>query len=209
MPNHVSTKIKFETKEGFDLLLNKEEESVDFNTIIPMPEIISNDSISNEVAEATNYLCKERGIDFTMGFSFNPITKEKFEKLSDSVKEGAERMIKAKLETGHFDWYGWRIHHWGTKWGAYNSTINEETLTIYFDTAWSTPQPIFEKLAELLPNDRFVAEYADEDLGSNCGSYTNEGGILIWESKVNDIEFACKLTGYDYQEYLKDAEQHD
>ena len=39
MPNHVSTKIKFETKEGFDLLLNKEEESVDFNTIIPMPEI--------------------------------------------------------------------------------------------------------------------------------------------------------------------------
>ncbi|HKD36266.1 MAG TPA: hypothetical protein VKB78_05680, partial [Pirellulales bacterium] len=46
-------------------------------------------------------------------------------------------------------WHEWCSDHWGTKWNAYDAgvTNNEDgSLHVNFDTAWSFPFPIFEKL---------------------------------------------------------------
>lgn len=69
-----------------------------------------------------------------------------------------------------FDWYTWRLKYWDTKWNAYDgfTTMTNSTLTFVFSTAWSAPMKIYYMLAELGYD--MEIEYADEDLGSNCGS---------------------------------------
>lgn len=50
------------------------------------------------------------------------------------------------------DWYNWNIANWGTKWGACRTEFDikeqgKEALATYnFDTAWSFPEPIINKL---------------------------------------------------------------
>ena len=36
-------------------------------------------------------------------------------------------------------------------------------------TAWSAPIPVIKKLSEMYPNIELTLEFADEDLGQNCG----------------------------------------
>lgn len=64
--------------------------------------------------------------------------------------------------------YEWCLKSWGTKWNAYNQTRLSDT-EVYFDTAWATPEPIFDLLATKYPNITFFVHYADEDIGRNAG----------------------------------------
>lgn len=93
---------------------------------------------------------------------------------------------------GKEDWYGWRIAHWGTKWGAYSCTdFYEEDgyPTIKFDTAWSTAVPVWEKLAEMYPDATIVIYYADEDTGHNLGVIEiNQGGVVVDERSNDSLE---------------------
>ena len=70
-----------------------------------------------------------------------------------------------------FDWYTWHTRYWGTKWNCYDGYIKvgTSTITFVFSTAWVTPRPIYNRLANDY-NFRFEVRYADEDIGSNCGS---------------------------------------
>jgi hypothetical protein len=48
----------------------------------------------------------------------------------------------------HDDWYNWNVSNWGTKWDACEPHESREVdgLTIFFETAWSPPEPIFDVL---------------------------------------------------------------
>ncbi len=60
------------------------------------------------------------------------------------------------------NWYDWGIKNWGTLWNASdvqidyspmpNSNSLGEVATISFQTAWSPPEPIYNKLCDLFPN---------------------------------------------------------
>jgi hypothetical protein len=76
------------------------------------------------------------------------------------------------------DWYDWSIQNWGTKWDV-SETHEDENGYICFDTAWSTP-----------------IEYADEDLGNNCGMYKLSNGCEL-DYVIYDIEKSCEIWGYD------------
>lgn len=75
---------------------------------------------------------------------------------------------------------------WGTKWNAYDVVCRG--YGTFFDTAWSTPYPIFEALANKFPLLKITVLYADEDIGYNCGmfkffngdasQYTNRDGNI-------------------------------
>lgn len=45
------------------------------------------------------------------------------------------------------NWYDWSVANWGTKWNAQHSSLNNKN-TLWFDTAWSCPIPVLNKLAE-------------------------------------------------------------
>lgn len=96
-------------------------------------------------------------------------------------------------------WYDWCIENWGTKWDV-NETYENDEGYICFDTAWSTPHEIIFELSLRYTDLTFEVQFADEDLGSNCGTYKLQNGEEI-EFTVYGIEEACDIWGYDISEY--------
>ena len=65
------------------------------------------------------------------------------------------------------NWYDWNINHWGTKWetSVYSwERVDENTLLMNFDTAWSPPLTFYETLAH---NTQWhvTATYCEEGMG--------------------------------------------
>ena len=50
--------------------------------------------------------------------------------------------------------YDWCVENWGTKWNASEqaNTLGEDEINLDFQTAWSPPQGIYEKIQTRLPN---------------------------------------------------------
>lgn len=71
-------------------------------------------------------------------------------------KKYFDNVVKYSAET----WYGWSTRNWGTKWDLSEYTADDQTNTIAFNTAWSTPVPILTQLAALHGN--FDIDVADE-----------------------------------------------
>ena len=106
---------------------------------------------------------------------------------------------------GERDWYQWSISHWGTKWNAYEDIITNGYIE--FQTAWSTPVPVFVELSKRLKDVEINVDYADEDIGSNCGSLLIVNGEVSECEPDNPRKFACDMWGYDYAEYCEECEQ--
>lgn len=87
-----------------------------------------------------------------------------------TLEELGDTYIKNIKDYGSTTWYDWCVENWGTKWDA--SRCKSDQNTIIFETAWATPEPIFEKLSEEFPNDVIQVEYADE-----CYSNNNNGKL--------------------------------
>ena len=69
-------------------------------------------------------------------------------------------------------WYDWRLRNWDTKWDAYDVEIldeDEENLEIGFNTAWSPPEAICNKIREDYP-DVSVSWFYDEP-GAEVAGY--------------------------------------
>ena len=77
------------------------------------------------------------------------------------------------------------------------SVIGENDALIEFDTAWSAPIPVYDAIMKKFPGIQMHVDYADEDIGYNCGSWIN--GELIVPS--DPVGFACDLWGIDEREY--------
>tara|TARA_S200000501_G_scaffold373771_1_gene421727 strand:- start:2164 stop:2799 length:636 start_codon:yes stop_codon:yes gene_type:complete len=94
------------------------------------------------------------------------------EELKDTEKNYQNESNQKLIDKyGSDNWYDWSCQNWGTKWNT-NSPEWETENYIEFDTAWATPEPIWRALAEQHPNVMFTIQYADEDIGSNCGELT-------------------------------------
>lgn len=96
-------------------------------------------------------------------------------------------------------WYDWCIENWSTKWDV-NETYEDENGYICFDTAWSTPHAIILELSIRYPELIFEVQYADENLGSNCGKYKFQNADEIEFTAAYGIEEACDIWGYDFSE---------
>jgi hypothetical protein len=115
-----------------------------------------------------------------------------------SVNDVGKAYIDNILEYGADSWYDWCIDNWGTKWNATEGTIGENYLE--FETAWDPPFPVIMELSRRFPELIFNHEWADENLGYNCGwrSFRN-GSVLDADAFEDDDEaheFACTLWGY-------------
>jgi hypothetical protein len=213
MPNHVTNKIiLLGKKEELESLLKKirnekENEPIDFNKILPMPKILHEVSSPPKIISEAEYE-KEMAI-------FN----DKKRVLSDSEKMcGITHGITQKLHDQYMkkydavDWYDWACKNWGTKWNAYDQSIGEfeetnsgfGTITIIFDTAWSTPYPVIVKLAKMFPNIRMELRWADEDLGSNTGICKFAQGVCTDEYMPQDGSNEAYELVFELKEGSKD-----
>jgi hypothetical protein len=93
-------------------------------------------------------------------------------------KEAHEAKVLANIENyGYADWYGFACAEWGTKWNAYD--VNIEDDSIQFDTAWATPEPVIARLSTMFPDATITVNFADEDVGYNCGIYAYRNGERV------------------------------
>lgn len=105
-------------------------------------------------------------------------------------------------------WYNWNVENWGTKWNAYDvawEDLDDGRVQLNFDTAWSHPEPVITALSKKFPYEVLEVRYADEDLGSNCGTYKIRDGIaydgVIDPGGDEALELACDIKyGVPYAE---------
>ena len=120
-------------------------------------------------------------------FGIGTIDFEKVIPMPDYIYKGG--LGRAEMEKyGENNWYEWSIANWGTKWNACGYSKNVEyapqpggTPTITMNTAWCAAHPVVVKLSEMFPDVDITHEWADEDVGRNCGRYEYSGGERIEE----------------------------
>lgn len=74
-------------------------------------------------------------------------------------------------------WYDWSCKNWGTKWDACHVEIDEEVLTIRFDTAWTCPMPIMGYIIEHYPKGGTWV-YFDEDYDGHYEIVFKDGYVI-------------------------------
>ena len=211
MPNHIKNRVVISGKkdsiarfknENISKYADSEGDTREFSfrTIIPRPESLDIES-STRQEEAIKYLGlpEDQREKYRKKNWIRDDELEEFIKLGETAKRNLE-------EYGFTDWHGWNIHNWGTKWDCYDVDVEcgETEVLLYFLTAWNTPEPIFAAIAAKYPDLAISVEYADEDLGNNCGILNYEDGKKQFEI-VEGYSFACELWGYEPE----DGEQWD
>ena len=118
-----------------------------------------------------------------------------------------------KQRYGASTWYEWRIRHWGTKWDAYgfeDAPLRQDGQ-ITFLTAWSPPHPVMQRLTAQFHDVTIHHDWADEDLGYNCGHRDYLNGVLLEEYQPGygpeSIRFAAGIMGINPEELDLDPEE--
>jgi len=83
-----------------------------------------------------------------------------------SPSDHNDKKVQARLKKyGYENWYDFHCSEWGTKWNcgeASLSRISSDKALITFDTAWSPPKPVIEKLSMDFPDLEFHLSYQEE-----------------------------------------------
>ncbi|VVE85563.1 DUF1281 family ferredoxin-like fold protein [Pandoraea sputorum] len=134
------------------------------------------------------------------------------DELTDEAFEQFVQMLRNYRQCGFFHEVDFAYERWGTKCNAVESSVDLAAGIATFETAWTYPTPVFYALSKRFPSDRIDIQFADEDVGSNCGMFALLDGEVIesdiapaWdeqddEQKVFWHHFACALTGHDPQD---------
>ena len=201
MPNHVTNEL-IAPQCVLDAIKGPNR-VVDFNSIVPMPEILRDnepDTTVTDWAELTLGIKTIGGLRAAAEASGSPVnafrnrdyrsaadvlsygivmrmlTNGPFPKDFDDKRFGQfMTSVKAGKETGFVSWYHWSNANWGTKWNAYK--IKEVVGGVRFNTAWSPPANIIRDIINRFPNERICFYWADEDFGNNCGKVISDREI--------------------------------
>jgi len=71
---------------------------------------------------------------------------------------------------------------------AYNTTL--ESNVFRFETKWSTPKEAFLILSSQFPTVIITVQYADEDIGMNCGIFKFQARECIFSDKLDRLTFS-------------------
>ena len=98
-----------------------------------------------------------------------------------------------------YDSLDWCCKYWGTKWNAVDNDMslsycnhgdNLMTASMTFDTAWSEPTEIYQRIIQDYPDMRFEIVYANEDIGIGVGVIKYDGKEARYVEYDNDSQLA-------------------
>lgn len=231
MPNHVTNELRANESVVKDLC--GPEGNVDFNRIVPMPELLQGDSAMPLIEDWARFSLglmtvqdlQPTGIDAAEAFKDGDYGAAsavlKRQNMIQRLQEGPYikdmepdrfelflKYLRALYEYGHANWYSWSVENWGTKWNAYRTEHIEPGL-VRFETAWSAPIPVIDALSRNHADAEIRLRWADEDFGCNVGDVTVRnaeivaGGALENGSREAE-ELALKLVhGGELPEHMR------
>ena len=215
MPNWVRNKITIESENYKEIIkgiltkVSEDNEQVDFNRILPMPEslniisgtvtytcinlflnsIVKTDEFRKYITVAVlhdmNFVTK-KGDDFDeemndcLDYNKDFLTKEKLFHSKEEVLAYGRKALDNILNYGYMDWYDWCINNWGTKWNACRTEIKNNVIS--FETAWDPVPKLIELLSKDYPNAKFYYDFSDECVSEYCGQLKIVAGETV-ESK--------------------------
>lgn len=212
-PQHVLDALKGTTEKGEDVL-------VDFDSLIPMPKTLHVDAEGRATSLAALLTGKiplsppkdEDGkienmlAGLKLGNALQDLERGGIMQYKDQKSfDNFIQILRNCWEHGFPTWYEWSVENWGTKWNAY-SFGNDIDGAVLFQTAWSAPHPVIRKLAEMFPDEKIIHRWADEDIGSNCGTHVYENGEVEEIEPADPVDFALMVTGNEREYYRENPE---
>ena len=217
MPNYVMNTVRVrgddESLRALWKLTENEQGEIghlDFNKVIPMPEAlkIEESSVMHKGLKAVQdfmeiYSMEKTEEEFKAAIwnipqsSINAFLRMRTDVSREEWTLGLQA-YRNIAQYGAASWYDWCVKNWGTKWNACEPTLDSDENDVdylRFETAWSAPHPILEKLSEMFPNATFEHSSADEDLGNNCGERVYSGGKLQEEHIPTSLREGLVLAG--------------
>ncbi len=113
-------------------------------------------------------------------FSFRSLGEEGELPIIEEIKlSDGEIMKSLKFKSTNVQdtrWYDWRLEKWDTKWDVPKddieiTEINNGSIVIGFDTAWSPPYSIYKKLRDKFKDVKIEWWARDEDDDTNGEGY--------------------------------------
>ncbi len=181
MPNWVTNKVQAPS-HVIRAMLNAEGR-VDFETAAPFPGPCGKDwgGYACDAEEAAEIICGVPTDDHPLIAAMQVGNRERFDikKLSEESFEQFIGMVRNWRACGYLHPMDFNRKVWGTKWNACEPKADPDAGTCQFDTAWSCPMGVLAKVSERFPEDAITVIYADEDIGSNCGTFTLKAGQMV------------------------------
>lgn len=179
MPNHVTNKVSAPAHVLKSLI--NESGKIDFNTILPFRGKFPWDGISGQAETAAVAITAQplHENPLIAGLERRNRAEADVLQLSEECFEQFIQMLRNKRAFGHFHSLDFARDVWGTKWNAYDQVIDLGAGELSFDTAWSCPIPVLIELSKRHPDDVITVRYADEDIGSNCGTLKLKAGETV------------------------------
>ena len=233
MPNWVRTQVKIEGPEfqiaivrGMARLTEITDKGF-FSQFAPMPEGLEAIRVYSDIYDMQKAKNDEELLR-VFGNNILKLIRKTEEEIKELKAENASysydyfwemfanlaHACRFKQETGHSSWYSWACENWGTKWDISFSDDSfgilydsPESITLLWDTAWGLAAPALEKLFTFLDGKCSISgEFADEDIGNNCGTFFIENGKCKIEYPEDPVQFSLDLWGWDREEW--EAEQN-
>jgi hypothetical protein len=210
MPNWITNNIKA-PPAVIAAMLNTDGQ-IDFNLMMPSPTPYGNDweLISYPAETAANAVLGVALSDnpVTSSLEFHNRQRTKVADLPEMDFEQFIAMLRNYRACGYLHCMDFARKAWGTKWNACEQSISVDDGIASFETAWSCPLPILKALSKRFPSDEISVEFADEDIGANCGSFSLLNGEFVkqdiapgWgqmseEEKAKWMDFARGVKGW-------------
>jgi hypothetical protein len=169
-----------------------EQQLLDFERIIPSPELIRR--ARRVFSPGAPQGEEEYFID---DFNYRPLTPEE------------QRELAA---LGYRSWEDWSFANWGTNKVAFEVELDDSTVdlgyvVIRFETAWSPPVRILERLREMFPDIAFACGWFTED--EFFYRYHSSQSTAIarseWERPGEHITATLYLTKADNPEFFLES----
>ena len=208
MPNWVSNIVKCDNRKALSRLR-------DFNLIVPEHP---------SIALFTDWASQRAAQLFQQGKSWQEAAADA-EFVAHLAREQKDIPVKHRLTPtraarryrlhfklhGFVDWYDWRCEHWETKWNVCH--YRHQGGEVWFETALMHPWPVLEALSRQFPAEVFSVSYANEDLGSDTGTYEMQNGVLLSGGEPDDgsreaFELAFFHWGDEEDYVLRDGNYH-
>jgi hypothetical protein len=214
MPNHITNKIKAPT-HVIAALVN-EKGDVDFRRVIDFTGEFPFNGVSMAAETIAESVVGKGLSDFEplAALQAHSRAKTKIQDLTDECFEQFVQMLRNFRKCGVFHNMDFAREQWGTKWNAYECEVDIEAGTAKFNTAWSCPEPVLEKLSRQFPVDLIEVTFADEDIGSNCGTFTLKNGETVasdiapsWSNQSDAEKAKWRAFAYDVKGWTPDEDE--